>query len=534
MNTFKTSLLIISILCSINIFAQKNGNIRNWHHKDAKIDKFQGISTYRTYEELLKGRTSKTVIVAIIDSGVDTTHEDLKGKFWVNENEIPCNGIDDDHNGYIDDIHGWNFLGNSKGDNILHETLEITRVYNELSNKYKDIDTTELSKEEQKKYDFYKSVKKDFAKHYKEAKIEYDGFMQFNEIYNKTDSIVKEELKKEIYTTDELKSLTTSAEEAVKNSAFYLLNIYEKGFSLLEYASFKNHVEGEYKFHYNVDYNPRIIIGDDPTNKNDSIYGNNDVMRPSNGHGTFVAGIIGANRENSNEASGIADNVKLMILRVVPDGDERDKDVANAIKYAVNNGAQVVNMSFGKSYSPQKWMVDEALKFAGNKKVLLIHAAGNESENNDIKWHYPINLSDSINSITNYWIEAGASSLKANKSLPAFFSNYGQKNVDIFAPGVKIYSLEPGQKFEAANGTSAASPVVCGVAALLMSYFPELSPLEIKEIILNSVIPFKKLKVYLPNKNEPKPKIVKFGTLSKSGGVVNAYNAVKMAIEKTK
>jgi subtilisin family serine protease len=375
----------------------------------------------------------------------------------------------------------------------------------------------------------------DFLERFTKAKSEYDNFMIFSEYYTKADSNIREELKKETYNEADLKILITSSDIVTKNSASYILNLMEKGFGKSTFNSYKQHVESEYLYRFNVNYKPRDIIGDDVSSNSDSFYGNNNVMGPRCGHGTFVSGIVGANRENSNDAYGIADNVKFMVLRVVPDGDERDKDVANAIKYAVNNGAQVVNMSFGKDYTSHKYLVDEALDLANSKKVLLIHAAGNESEDNDIKWHYPINLTnDSLKPITDYWIEVGASSLKADKTLPAEFSNYGQKNVDIFAPGVSIYSLEPGQKFESANGTSSASPVVCGVAAVLLSYFPQLSPAEIKEIILNSSVPFKKLKVILPDRTNPKPKKVKFGTLSKTGGVVNLYNAVLMAIEKTK
>lgn len=530
----KIILLIIFIITThINIYSQKD-KLENWHHKDPNKDKFQGISTNRTYEELLKGRSSKTVIVAIIDSGTDTTHEDLKGKFWVNEDEVPNNGIDDDNNGYIDDINGWSFLGNSKGENILHETLEITRVYKELNEKFSKTDTLNLNDADKKDFEFYKLVRTDFQNKYKKAKAEYDGFTLFSEYYKTADNNVKEELGKEDYTTEDLKKLSLSNNVALKNSAFYLLQINEKGFTKEEYNSFKNHVESEYKYRYNVNYNPRNIVGDNPVDKNDSIYGSNDVMGPSCGHGTYVAGVVGANRENNNGAYGIAGDVKLMILRVVPNGDERDKDVANAIKYALNNGAQVVNMSFGKDYSPQKYFVDETLKLANKKGVLLIHAAGNEAENSDIKWHYPINRSVDNKEITNYWIEVGASSTKANKRLPAVFSNYGQQNVDVFAPGVRIFSIEPGNKYESADGTSSACPVVTGITAMLMSYFPQFTPLEIKEIILNSAVPFKKLKVYLPDKSGKKAKKVKFGTLSKTGAVVNAYNAVEMAIEKAK
>ena len=506
---------------------------RNWHHKDPKTDKLQGISTDRTYSELLKGRASKTVIVAIIDSGIDTTHKDLKGKFWINEDEIPNNGIDDDKNGYTDDIYGWSYIGNPKGENINHENLEVTRVFKELNKKYRNIDSTKVNAQEKKEYEFYKIVKKDFYSQYKKAKDEYDGFTRFSENYIAANDIIKEKLNKEEYTISDLDSLENDPDVVTRNSVKYMKSLLSHGFNKNSYDAYKDQVENEYMYQLNLDYNPRTIIGDDPANYNDSIYGSNDVMGPSCGHGTFVAGIVAANRIDDDEASGIADNVKIMVLRVVPDGDERDKDVANAIKYAVDNGAQVINMSFGKPYSPQKWMVDKALAYANSKKVLLIHAAGNESENNDVIWHYPINLSDSTHSITDYWIEVGASSTKADKYLAANFSNYGQKNVDIFAPGTRIFSLQPGNKFSASDGTSAASPVVCGEAALLMSYFPNLSPAEIKDIILKSAIPVKK-KVYLPDPEREKSDKISFTKLSRYGAVINTYTAVKMALEKEK
>ena len=525
-------LILITICClfiSISLLAQ-----RNWHHKDPKKDKFMGISDERAYEELLKGRKSKTVIVAIIDSGVDTTHEDLKGLFWVNEDEIPGNGIDDDKNGYIDDIHGWSFLGNTDGENIKTETLEITRVFKDLNNKYRNIDVSKLSENEKIEYDYYLKVKKDFDPRYKKAKDLYDGFTRFSNNYIRSDEIVREKLQKQEYKDEDLKQLLEDPDQKVFEAASFMTSLLSKGFNKESYNVFKSEVEKDFLYQLNLDFNPRTIIGDDPANENDSIYGCNDVTGPSAGHGTFVAGIVASLRNNENESNGIADNVKIMVLRVVPDGDERDKDVANAIKYAVNNGAQVVNMSFGKDYSPHKYMVDKALALAHEKKVLLIHAAGNEAENNDIKWHYPINLTnDSLKVITDYWIEVGASSPKAGKELAAVFSNYGKKNVDLFAPGVNIYSLKPGQKYESANGTSMASPVTCGVAALLMSYFPNLTPAEIKEIMMKSAAPIKK-KTYLPNEEDPHSMKVPFMSLSKSGGIINLYKAILLAIEKEK
>jgi len=530
----KNNLIIITLFVfCYSVVSGQDKDLTNWHFKDLKKDKFAGISLYKAYNELLADRKSKTVIVAIIDSGTDTTHEDLIGKIWTNKNEIPGNGIDDDHNGYIDDIHGWSFLGNKNGENILYENLEVTRVFKELKDKFEKIDTTKLPSNELKNFEQFKKVRIDFNKRYNKAKTDYDNFKVFSEYYTTATKNIEDALQKKDFTVNDIKTLLNSTDANLKSSAEYIIKLENNGFTKEQFNSYKRHVETQYKYRYNTNYNARKIVCDNPFNNNDSIYGNNNVMGPSCGHGTYVAGVVGANRNNNNNAYGIADDVELMILRVVPDGDERDKDVANAIKYAANNGARVINMSFGKDYSPQKKFVDEAIKYASNKGVLLIHAAGNEAENSDLKWHFPINKTDSNNIITNNWIEVGASSMYANKHLPAVFSNYGQKNVDIFAPGVSIYSIEPGNKFSSANGTSSACPVVTGIAALIMSYFPELTALEVKEIILNSSTKLGNKKVLLPSKDKSKKTKTKFKQLSCTGGVVNAYSAVKMAIDKT-
>jgi subtilisin family serine protease len=276
---------------------------------------------------------------------------------------------------------------------------------------------------------------------------------------------------------------------------------------------------------YNQDFDPREIIGDDIDNPYQKIYGNNDVKGSFAFHGTHVAGIIGASRKNGIGVDGIADNVRIMVVRAVPNGDERDKDVANAIIYAVDNGAQIINMSFGKRFSPDKGVVDKAVKYAESKGVLLIHAAGNSAHNNDEIIHYPSKTIDSTGESLNNWLEVGAVSWKAGEDLAATFSNYGKHSVDLFAPGVDILSSAPDQEYKEASGTSMAAPVTTGVAAMIMSYFPGLSAEEVRNILIKSTVDYSKQKVHIPGKEEE----TKFGELSQSGGVVNAYQAVKLA-----
>lgn len=520
--------LWIVFLTCINSYAQ-----RNWHIKDIKDDGVVGISLDKAYK-LLKdhNRQSKPIIVAVIDSGVDTTHEDLKQFLWINPDEIPNNGIDDDHNGYVDDIHGWNFLGNSNGENIDAETLEKTRLYAKLSAKFKDKDTNQLTDNEKKEWILFKKVKDDYENDLRDKKREYE---MMQKVYDRTVRVIealKTYLNKDTITTKDIAELKESNVDSIKNYARMYERISKSNFNVESLITDIKNVKKKIETELNPTYNPRTLVGDNPFDIKDSIYGNSDVTGPSPSHGTFVAGIIAADRTNNNDAFGIADNVKIMILRIVPGGDERDKDVALAIKYAVNKGARIINMSFGKTYSPEKHMVDQALEMAAQKQVLCVHAAGNNGEDNDIVVHFPTPYSEQGQLITPYWLDVGASDSKPDETLAAMFSNYGQKSVDLFAPGVRIYSVSPNHRFQSSNGTSASCPVVSGVATLIMSYFPELSTAEVKEILLKSVIKYKH-KVFIPTKKEDKGKI-SFNKLSTTGGIVNAEKAVKLALKYSK
>lgn len=545
-NFFSTYSMFIA-LCAISFSVKgqeaKNTNnaattskYYNWHNLDPKKNKTVGIGTERAYTELLKGKPMKTVIVAVIDGGVDVNHEDLQGKIWVNKGEIPGNGIDDDHNGFVDDINGWNFIGGADGKNVNQETEELTRIYKKYSSKFAGVDTTTLRGNELKEYEYFKKIRNKYIEKTNKTLKDYQNFENFNQAFKFSDSLVSLKLNKSDYTHKEVKAWKPGDDDQLKAIREFMLSILEKASSIKEIRDyFNNPSANEYseslvnkiKYNYNLDFNPRTIVGDDPEVWG-SNYGNNDVRGPRPGHGTFVSGIIAANRHNNLGILGIADSVKIMVVRAVPDGDERDKDVANAIIYAVNNGAQVINMSFGKAYSPQKKFVDEALKYAASKDVLLVHAAGNDAENVDTMANFPFNKDTLGQILINNWLTVGASFQKANKDLPGSFSNYGKKEVDLFAPGVRIYGLKPENKYEEGDGTSFAAPMVTGAAALLKSVYPSLHASQIKEILLKSCTEYPKLKVYRPVEDGPKVK-VKFGELSQTGGVLDVYSALILA-----
>ncbi|MCP4443422.1 MAG: S8 family serine peptidase [Aureispira sp.] len=492
----------------------------NWFNLDNATDNVQGVSTEKAYKELLKDKKpKKKIVVAVIDSGVDEEHEDLKDVMWVNKGEVIGNGKDDDGNGYIDDIYGWNFIGGKDGKNVNHDSYELTRVYSKLKSK----------KRNKKEEALYKEVKKV----YDEKVGGLQGQMTTYKMVSGAMDKISEALGKEEFTLEDVEKMEVKEGDAkmemsktIVKSA--LADNDSKGLRK-ELKSWYEYLNNSLEYGYNEDFNPRTIVGDDYENVKDRNYGNNDITGPDAGHGTHVAGIIAATRTNDLGMKGVANNVSIMGVRAVPNGDERDKDVANAIIYAVDNGANVINMSFGKGYPYNKKAVDKAIKYALKKNVLLVHAAGNSAENTDETANYPSKYFGTKKKKTAAnWLEVGALSWKPGVDAPATFSNYGAENVDVFAPGVDIYSTTPGSEYDSYSGTSMASPVTAGVAALVWSYYPELKATQIREIIVKSVIKNDKY-VNIPGGG----KQVEFKELCNTSGVVSAYEALKLAEKMT-
>jgi cell wall-associated protease len=510
---------------------------KGWHMMDKAKDGYNGISIKQAYDFIKsKKLKSKTVIVAVIDSGIDTTHEDLKPVLWKNAKEIPGNGIDDDKNGYIDDVHGWNFLGGQKGQNVEQDSYEAARVYHSLKSKWaeKDVKPGMLTKEDQFEYDMWKRSETEVAGDSKNSAMELVFLKRAYTAFLKNDSILRKALGKEIYSgkdLDTFKPEETDVKKA-KNAVFGLMSqndaMETTNKEFIE--GFGEYVGSEEKKAEAANTPPKEyrneVVKDNYDDFNDKSYGNNDVFvnNKSALHGTHVSGIIGAARGNAKGMDGVADNVKIMSIRAVPDGDEHDKDIALAIRYAVDNGAQVVNMSFGKGFSPEKKWVDEAVKYAESKGVLLVHAAGNDAKDLDKSFNYPTpQLLDGTR--LNNWITVGASGDIKAGGLSANFSNYGKNEVDVFAPGVKIYATVPGgNTYQNLQGTSMASPVVAGLAALIMEYFPTLSARQVKQVIEQSA------KKPTAEVNKPGSEdMIATSELSRTGGIINAYEAVKLA-----
>lgn len=518
---------VLALFGSMTMHAQYFENPQNdWYHLDMGGDGFPGMSTNKAYSELLSGMEAREVIVAVLDGGVDAEHEDLREVMWVNEDEIPGNGIDDDNNGYVDDIHGWNYLGNPDED-ITYDNLEFTRVYRDLLKEFNGVKETDVMADQKDDYARYLSMKDQYKSRVEKAEAEANEFLFVAQFFDQSLVSICEELGVSEENLDSETLAKFEPSNPIEEAQLELVQLHVENDLKAEFEEGRRHFESMLNYSYNLDYDSRLIIGDDPNKLDDIGYGNSRVAGPRPNHGTHVAGIIAATRNNSVGIDGVANHARIMALRCVPDGDEHDKDVANAIRYAVDNGAQIINMSFGKSYSPDKSYVDEAVKYAEEKGVLLVHAAGNSNRNNDVSSNFP-NDAYEVGDDCSLWIEVGASGFVKDETLVADFSNYGKRSVDVFAPGVSIYSTLPGSTYGHNQGTSMAAPMVSGVAAILMSYFPGLTAVDVKEIIESSGTRYKKVKVYLPGSDSKKTKLKK---ISSTGRVVNVYQAVLQAME---
>lgn len=502
--------------------------IKVWSAMDLTRDTVPGMSVDRAYEEIIKNRKGKTVIVGVIDSGLDIDHEDLKNVLWVNEGEIAGNNIDDDNNGYVDDIHGWNFLGD-----ILGDQMESTRIVRRFRDKFEDKDVSEIAPSDMEDFELYQKARKDFDEKVAETANNKTRYSFMIAQIEPAHQAMVQRFGKEDYTIDDLNSIEDPTQEDAQRIAMLtqMLSFGDSIDQVLE--DLQNGVEyfdNRLKYHFNLEEDFREVLGDDPFDINDKYYGDNNVVsidptRENALHGTHVAGIIAAERNNDIGTDGVANNVRIMAVRAVPDGDEHDKDIALAIRYAVDNGAKILNTSFGKYFSPNSEWVYDAIKYAASKDVLIVNAAGNDAYDLDTINVYPNDQWDNGSEIADSFITVGALNYEYGENMLARFTNYGKINVDVFAPGVQIYAPTPNNEYKLLNGTSMAAPNVAGVAAMIRSLYPKLTAPQVKKIILESGIS-PNIEVILGGNPQNRDN---FRNISTSGKIVNMYNALIMA-----
>jgi len=491
---------------------------KNWFAMDLKADGYFGISLNQAYQ-FLQGKKSKPVLVAIIDSGCDTLQKDLQGVLWVNPKK--------DKN-YPGDVHGWNFLGGPGRKCDFNETEEEVRQYYKLKDKY--LSLTESTATDKKEYSFWLRVKTQYDSTVTMARTELSQLSPVMNALVETSGYVRHLLNlknDQTFTRSDIEHLSEKNDTLAQVKNLWLLAFSQDVSTSTNVKVIKE--MNEYLTKLNNDLSPDLearkrIVGDDPDSLHDKPYGSNILKFDDASHGTEVAGLVGAKRGNGYGIDGVADNVKLMIIKAVPIGDEYDKDEANAIHFAVDHGAKIINMSFGKKISPHKAWVDEAFKYAAAHNVLLVQAAGNDNQDMDVKPEFPnANLEDGT--IADNVLNVGASGLKQDTSLATDFSNFGKKNVDLFAPGVKVTSIDMDAETITDDGTSFSSPIVAGIAALILEYYPDLSARQVKQAIMESATPLTGTMVYKPGTHD----LVDFTTLSKTGGIANAYLALQIA-----
>lgn len=510
-----------------------DAQLKHWPAMDLVMDTVPGMSVNKAYNEIIKNRKGETVIVGVIDSGVDIDHEDLKNVIWTNPGEIAGNGIDDDKNGFIDDVHGWNFLGD-----IVGENMEFVRIIRKLKPKYEGKDEASISAADRKEFAIYQKAEAEYEKESSEInanKIRYEQILsQLKPVHQE----MTKKLGKENYTKEDLATIKNPSSEEQQQIAMLtqMLNFAETVPEVVkELEGGVKYFNGRMENNFNMTQDFRGVLGDNPDDITDNIYGDNNVAGPDPTrdnvkHGTHVAGIIGAQRNNKIGMDGVANNVKIMAVRAVPDGDEYDKDIALAIRYAVDNGAKVLNTSFGKYYSPHADWVYDAIKYAASKDVLIVNAAGNDGLDLDTVNIYPNDQFDNGSEMGDSFLTVGALNFDYGSELVANFSNYGKTNVDVFAPGVKIWATTPLNTYEYLQGTSMAAPEVAGVAAMIRSYYPKLSAKQVKQILMDSGLTTN-TQVVLGGETS---NTESFANISKSGKMVNMYNALIMADKMSK
>ncbi len=533
--------LVYLLLLPASLLAQSKIDATDWPYLDPTLDSVAGISLDKAYR-LLRGRQSVPVTVGVLDSGVDLEHPDLRNVLWTNPSEQPGNGVDDDHNGYVDDLHGWNFMGAPDGTTYEYDQPEITQTYLLLRGMYDNANRATLSPTQQRQYDTYQQAKKLFLPRYKAALpqlLAFSDTTRFWQTANRLNTLLPDSATSQ--------AAIRSADVGTDSVAVAVRQALARAYQP-QYGPFTNYLQlirqhfdrfvliagGEGLIAYNPAYNARRSVGDNPADLSERYYGNPAIVIGHSAelglHGSHVAGIIGASRGNGIGIDGVADNVRIMSVAVVPaNGDERDKDIANGIRYAVDNGAKVLNMSFGKRLSPFKEQVDAAIRYALDHDVIIVHAAGNNGEDLDKTTNFPSAVDEQGRRAPNV-LTVGNSTRYLNNRLAAASSNYSMRQVDLFAPGTDINSTVPHNRYAVFSGTSMAAPHVAGVAALLRAYFPQLTAVQGCDLLRESA--------YRPalvvNRPGRSGDLTPFSNLSQTGGLLNAAAAVQLAIDRTR
>ncbi|MBG7630454.1 MAG: S8 family serine peptidase [Bacteroidetes bacterium] len=499
----------------------------HWHLKDYESDGVPGISLDKLYDELIKNQKGKQIIVAIIDTEIDINHEDLKDFIWINNDEQPNNGVDDDNNGYVDDVNGWNFIGNKNGGNLICSNFSYTRKLKELIPIFKGKTKEEVGNDTLN-FKIYQRALMDHQNMKRQLKEDYEYVEFLNTGFPRSKKLLDSIFRGSTYTINQLDSLYTifKKQDSIKAADIYFmidfLNFDMHGYAdNLAYES--NLIE---KYSNNISFDDRAIIGDNVNDIEDRDYGSPFITNSLKEftHGSIVSGVLAAHRTNNKGVRGITNTVKLMPLCIQAKfGAETDKDLALSIKYAVENGAQVINISANRTYELHNEWVQQALLYAEEQNVLVVKGAGNSETDIDKIITYP--NKNTKDHVLNNFIVVGATGMELNSNFKPVWANYGRKTVDFYAPGESILTTTPFDSYKVDSGSSLSTAITSGVAALLLSYYPDLKVSEIRQILMESATRYD-LDIELDYDSNT---TVPFSKLSNSGGVLNAFNAFVLA-----
>jgi subtilisin family serine protease len=528
-------LTIFLYTCSLFAWGQ---DAKFWHWKDLEKDGVHGVSLFKAQQLLTDLKLKPTsIIIAVLDGGIDTAHPQIKPLLWNNPKEIPGNALDDDKNGYVDDLHGWNFLGNAAGENINKASDEKSRIYHRYKDVFKkdNLDSASWDATKKHTYKIWQQAANEIV--FTDEDADKLSFIKMaRNAVIKMGVILIKEIEDSNFTTEGLETYQPIGKITADTKISYLRTMQALGIdrstghhSIVE--ELNEYISGKEKSAVSIDTPPedlrKNITKDQYENLNDQFYGNNNITGPNAKHGTHVAGLAAGIIDTIFNKTKFINPIQIMGVRVVPDGDEYDKDIALGIRYAVNNGAKIINMSFGKSFSPEQPWVDSAIRYAASKDVLIIHSAGNESYDLNVKSVYPNPYSNVFKDKAINMITVGASSDPViAESIVTDFSNYGNKIVDLLSPGKKIYSSLPNQQYGFLDGTSMSAPILSHIAALVRAYFPKLSAEDVKAILLQSCWKPNDQSTLFPNSLDQSKRL---NDISAEGGIVNAALAIQNA-----
>jgi subtilisin family serine protease len=552
----KIYILIASLLIGVAGYAQNE----NWHHL-APEDGVFGAAIERAHAAARESGlrpARRPITIALIGGGIDISHKAISDIIWVNRRERRINGRDNDRNGWIDDRHGWNFLGNdtmtinslsTMGD---REFLRLKDKYNHflfvedgIAYMFDDelgalVETEPPADMEEFEYFLRVVTESELAETNRGVMLAKAVVWYIREIGHSMRMAYPERVLTRTDFGEFVRAQQSTT--AMQDALFAFIDLMFMSANTEDWNTMAAFADTEFIPIQELRHEramarrfprERELIGDDPNDLNDKGYGNNNLLANNALRNTMIAGIIGAGGGQS-EIRGITNNVQIMTLRIEADfGEPYMKDMALAIRYAVEQGADIIQLGATNRLFPrhQSHWVEEALRYAEQRNVLVVIPVRDLSSNLDDFPFYP-NRNLSTGTLSNIITVAASDSL----GNPFLWANFSETELDIFAPGVEIKSAMPGNRYAIDSGSAYAAAMVTGVAAFIKNYFPQITPAQMRQLLIDTVTDRSDAEVekqYRATAGSMRGRIATdlflFSDLCVSGGILNAERAIKEA-----